>query len=403
MTEASFIADRLNRISPSRTTAMRTLSQGLKAQGKDVLAISSGEPDFDTPRHIKDAAIAAIEAGETRYTDVAGTLALRRAVAEKFRRDSGLEYAPEEIIVATGGKQVIYDAIIATINPGDEAIIPTPAWVSYPDMVGMADGKPVLLPCGPNQGFKLTPEQLEAAITPRTKWLILNSPCNPSGAVYSAAELRALGEVLLRHPQVWVFSDDIYEKLIYDGREFATMAQAEPRLRDRCVTMNGCSKAYAMTGWRIGFGAAPRTLVKAMDKLQGQSTSNTCSIAQAAAIAALTGTQEPTETMRAAYERRRDAVVSLLDSTPGLRCHSPEGAFYAFPDMTACLDRTTRGGRRIGNDEDFVLALLEEEGVATVQGQAFMFPGHFRISFATSDENLAEACRRIRRFCEGMR
>lgn len=403
MSEHPAVAERLKRIQPSQTTQMRQRAQALKAEGKDVLAISSGEPDFDTPRHIRDAAIAAIERGETRYTDIAGTLALRRAVAEKFRRDNGLDYKPEEIIVSTGGKQVIYDAMVATLNAGDEVIIPTPCWVSYPDIVGLADGTPVLLPCGPNQQFKLTPAQLEAAITPRTKWLVVNTPSNPTGATYGAAELAALAEVLLRHPQVLILTDDIYEKLIFDDRRFATFAQVEPRLKERTVTVNGCSKAYAMTGWRIGFAGAPRGLIRAMDKLQGQSTSNTCSIAQAAAIAALTGPQEETERMRAAYQRRRDMVVGMLNATPGLRCHLPEGAFYAFPDMTACIGRTTAGGTRIGGDLDFVLALLSEAGVATVHGEAFMFPGHFRISFAAADESLKEACERIRRFCEALR
>ncbi|MBU8544201.1 MULTISPECIES: pyridoxal phosphate-dependent aminotransferase [Roseomonadaceae] len=396
------IADRLNRISPSQTTAMRQRSQALKAEGKDVLAISSGEPDFDTPQHIKDAAIAAIQGNQTRYTDIAGTKALREAVARKFKRDSGLDYTAEEILVGTGGKQVIYDAMIATVNAGDEVIIPTPCWVSYPDIVGLAEGTPVLLPCGPNQGFKLLPEQLEAAITPKTKWLIVNTPSNPTGATYSAAELRGLCDVLLRHPQVHVLTDDIYEKLIYDGREFATFAQVEPKLRDRTVTMNGCSKAYAMTGWRIGFGGAPRHIIKAMDKLQGQSTSNTCSIAQAAAIAALDGPQAPTEAMRQVYEARRNRIVAALDATPHLRCHLPEGAFYAFPDLTDCIGRTTAGGTKITSDWDFVLALLSEAGVATVHGSAFLFPGHFRLSFAAADTLLDEACRRIRTFCEGL-
>jgi aspartate aminotransferase len=403
MSDHPAVAERLKRIQPSQTTAMRQRAQALKAEGKDVLAISSGEPDFDTPRHIRDAAIAAIERGETRYTDISGTLALRRAVAEKFRRDNGLDYAPEEIIVSTGGKQVIYDAMVATLNAGDEVIIPTPCWVSYPDIVGLADGRPVLLPCGPNQQFKLTPAQLEAAITPRTKWLVVNTPSNPTGATNSAEELAGLAEVLLRHPQVLVLTDDIYEKLIFDGRRFATFAQVEPALKERTVTMNGCSKAYAMTGWRIGFAGAPRGLIRAMDKLQGQSTSNTCSIAQAAAIAALTGPQEETERMRLAYQRRRDMVVEMLNATPGLRCHLPEGAFYAFPDMNGCLGRTTAGGTRIESDLDFVFALLSEAGVATVHGGAFMFPGHFRISFAAADEALKDACQRIRRFCEGLR
>jgi aspartate aminotransferase len=399
----TLIADRLNRISPSLTIAMTTKARALKAAGKDVIGLSSGEPDFDTPPNVKAAAIRAIERGETKYTDVAGTPELRKAVCQKFQRDHGIEYRPEEVIVATGGKQVIFDALLATINPGDEAIIPAPCWVSYPDIVALAEGKPVIVSCGPNQGFKLRAEQLEAAITPRTKWFILNNPCNPTGAAYSAEELRPLCDVLLRHPHVWVFTDDIYEKLVYDGFRPATIVEVEPRLKDRTITMNGCSKAYAMTGWRIGFAGGPVELIKAMDKLQSQSTSSTCSISQAAAVEALTGPQESIETMRQAFQRRRDLVVGMLNEAPGLRCHTPEGAFYVFPDMRGCLGKTTAGGRKIGNDEDFVLALLEEEGVACVHGAAFMFPGHFRISYATSDASLKEACTRIQRFCRGMR
>jgi aspartate aminotransferase len=399
----NLIADRLERISPSLTIAMTTKARALKAAGKDIIGLSSGEPDFDTPRNVKDAAIAAIERGETKYTDVAGTPALRQAVCQKFERDSGIDYKPEEIIVATGGKQVIFDALLATINPGDEAIIPAPCWVSYPDIVELAEGKPVIVPCGPNQGFKLRAEQLEAAITPKTKWFILNNPCNPTGAAYSAEELRPLCDVLLRHPHVWIFTDDIYEKLAYDGFRPATIVQVEPRLKDRTVTMNGCSKAYAMTGWRLGFAGAPVQLIKAMDKLQSQSTSNTSSISQAAAVEALTGQQDSIEEMRKVYQRRRDMVVAMINEAPGLRCHTPEGAFYVYPDLRGCLGKTTAGGRKIATDEDFVTALLEEEGVACVHGGAFMYPGHFRISYATSDAALKEACTRIQRFCRGLR
>ncbi|MBW6400905.1 pyridoxal phosphate-dependent aminotransferase [Roseomonas sp. HJA6] len=399
----NLIADRLNRISPSLTIAMTTKARALKAAGKDVIGLSSGEPDFDTPQNVKDAAIAAIQRGETKYTDVAGTMALRKAVCEKFARDSGLDYKPEEIIVSTGGKQVIFDALLATINPGDEAIIPAPCWVSYPDIVELAEGKPVIVQCGQNNGFKMTAEDLEAAITPKTKWLILNNPCNPTGAAYNAEEMKKLTDVLMKHPNVWVFTDDIYEKLVYDGFKPATILEVEPRLRDRTVTMNGCSKAYAMTGWRIGFAGAPVALIKAMDKLQGQSTSGTSSISQAAAVEALAGPQESIEAMRQVYERRRNMVVDMLNAAPGIRCHKPEGAFYVFPDIHGCIGKTTAGGKKIETDEDFTIALLEEAGVATVHGAAFLSPGHFRISYATSDEALKEACTRIQAFCAGMK
>jgi aspartate aminotransferase len=397
------VADRLDRISPSLTIAMTAKARALKAAGRDVIGLSAGEPDFDTPRNIKDAAIAAIERGETKYTDVAGTLELRRAVCARFKADHGVDFAPEEILVATGGKQVIFDALLATIGPGDEAIIPAPCWVSYPDIVELAEGKPVIVPCGENQGFKMRPEQLEAAITPRTKWLILNNPSNPTGAAYDAAEMKALTEVLLRHPDVWVFTDDIYNKLTYGGFRPATVLEVEPRLRSRTVTMNGCSKAYAMTGWRIGYAAAPAHLIKAMDKLQSQSTSNTSSISQAAAVEALSGPQDSIDVMRDAYQRRRDLVVEMLNAAPGIRCHKPEGAFYVFPSMQGCVGKTSAGGARIETDEEFCNALLDEAGVACVHGTAFMFPGHFRISYATSDAVLTEACGRIQRFCAGLR
>ncbi|MCW3475654.1 pyridoxal phosphate-dependent aminotransferase [Limobrevibacterium gyesilva] len=395
-------AERLDRISPSQTIAISTKARALKATGRDVISLSAGEPDFDTPQNVKDAAIRAIQAGETKYTDVAGTLALRKAVAEKFKRDSGLDYKPEEIIVSTGGKQVIFNAMIATMNKGDEAIIPTPCWVSYPDIVSLADGTPVFVPCGQNNGFKLRAEDLEAAITPKTKWFFLNNPCNPTGAAYSKDELRAICDVLLKHPDVWIFTDDIYEKLAYDGFKPATIVEVEPRLKDRTLTMNGCSKAYAMTGWRIGFAGGPLPLIKALDKLQSQSTSNTSSISQAAAVEGLTGPQEFIGEMVEVYRQRRNMVVDMLNKAPGLTCHRPEGAFYVFPSVHGCIGKTSRGGARITDDESFVIALLEEEGVAAVHGAAFMYPGHFRISYATDTESLREACTRIQRFCEGL-
>jgi aspartate aminotransferase len=398
----SLIADRLNRISPSQTIAISSKARALKAAGRDIISLGAGEPDFDTPDHIKQAAIAAIQAGETKYTDVAGTPALRRAVAAKFKRDSGIDYKPEEVIVSTGGKQVIYNAMVATVNPGDEVIIPSPCWVSYPDIVALAEGTPVIVPCGQNNGFKLRAEDLEAAITPRTKWFLLNSPNNPTGAAYSAAELRPICDVLLRHPNIWVFTDDIYEKLTYDGFQPATIVQVEPRLRDRTVTMNGCSKAHAMTGWRIGFAGAPVALIKAMDKLQSQSTSNPSSVSQAAAVAALEGPQDGVAAMAEVYRARRDLVVDALNAIPGLSCARPEGAFYVFPGMHGCIGKTSPAGARITDDEAFVTALLEETGVAAVHGAAFMYPGHFRISYATDTDSLRQACARIATFCRSL-
>jgi aspartate aminotransferase len=398
----SLTAQRLDRISPSQTIAITQKARALAAEGRDIISLSAGEPDFDTPENIKRAAIAAIERGETKYTDVAGTKALREAVCLKFRRDNGIDYAPDEVMVSTGGKQVIFNAMLATLDPGDEVIIPTPCWVSYPDIVSLADGKPVFVPCPQNNGFKLRAEDLEAAITPKTKWFMLNNPCNPTGAAYASEDLKALTDVLLRHPQVMVFTDDIYEHLAYDGFKSATVVQVEPRLKDRTLTMNGCSKGYAMTGWRIGFCGGPKALIRAMDKLQSQSTSNTSSVSQAAAVEALTGPQESIKAMVEVYKSRRDLVVEALNACPGLVCRAPEGAFYVFAGVHGCLGKTSSGGRRIETDEDFVTALLEEEGVAAVHGTAFVSPGHMRISYATDTESLREACARIRRFCEGL-
>jgi aspartate aminotransferase len=398
----TLIADRLNRINPSPTMAITAKARALKAAGADIISLSAGEPDFDTPEHIKAAAIAAITAGDTKYTDVAGTMALRRAVAAKFLRDSGISYAPEEIIVGTGGKQVIFNAMLATVQAGDEVIIPTPCWVSYPDIVTMAEGTPVFVSCSQNSGFKLRAEDLVAAITEKTKWVFLNSPNNPTGAAYSAEDLRPICDVLLDHPNVWIFTDDIYEKLVYDGFKPATIAQVEPRLRDRTVTMNGCSKAYAMTGWRIGFCGAPLALIKAMDKLQGQSTSNPSSISQAAAVAALNGPEDGLHEMVRVYKERRDLAVSMLSAAPGITCGTPEGAFYVFPSVHGCIGKTTKKGVTIETDEDFVLALLDETGVAAVHGSAFIYPGHFRISYATSTDLLREACTRIQDFCASL-
>ena len=399
----SLIAARLATISPSQTIAISTKARALKAAGRDIISLSAGEPDFDTPDNVKQAAMRAIAEGQTKYTDVSGAPALRRAVAERFRLDSGLDYRPEEIIVCTGGKQVIYNAMMATLDPGSEVVIPSPCWVSYPDIVALAGGTPVIVPCGPNAGFKLRAEELAAAITPRTKWFFLNSPNNPTGAAYSAAELRRLCDVLLDHPDVWILTDDIYDKLVYDGFEAATIVQVEPRLRERTVTMNGCSKAYAMTGWRIGFAGAPAALVKAMDTVQSQSTSNASSISQAAALEALTGPQDFIQVMVAAYQERRDLVVDMLNQAPGIACHKPEGAFYVYPSMQGCIGKTSAAGAAISDDESFVVALLEEQGVAAVHGTAFVFPGHFRVSYATDTASLREACARIQRFCAALR
>ena len=399
----SLTSERLDRIQPSLTIAISTVARKMIADGKNVISLSQGEPDFDTPRNIKDAAIRAIEAGLTKYTDVSGTPALRKAAADKLRRDSGLDYKPEEVIVSTGAKQVLFNAMLATIGAGDEVIIPSPCWVTYPDIVTLADATPVLVPCPQNNGFKLRAEDLEAAITPKTRWFMINNPCNPTGAAYTAEELRPICDVLLRHPHVWVLTDDIYDSLVYDGFKVATIVAVEPRLKDRTLTVHGVSKSYAMTGWRIGVAGGPVALIKAMDKLQSQSTSNPNSIAQAAAIEAFTGPQDTIEAMRRVFEERRDLVVSMLNQAKGVNCSKPDGAFYVYPAIHGCIGKTSKGGKLIKDDEAFVLALLDEEGVATVHGAAFCYPGYIRISYASSNADLIEAMTRIQRFCEGLR
>ena len=398
----SLTAERLDRIQPSQTIAISTVARRMIAEGKNVISLSQGEPDFDTPRNIKDAAIRAMERGETKYTDVSGTPALRKAVALKFARDSGIEYKPEEVIVSTGAKQVLFNAMLGTLNLGDEVIIPSPCWVSYPDIVTLADGKPVLVPCGQNNGFKLRAEDLEAAITPKTRWFMLNNPCNPTGAAYSAEDLKPICEVLMRHPHVWALTDDIYDSLVYGGFKPGTIVSVEPRLKDRTLTVHGVSKSYAMTGWRIGFAGGPVALIKAMDKLQSQSTSNPNSIAQAAAIEALTGQQESVEEMRKVFEQRRDLVVEMLNQAPGVICSNPDGAFYVYPSVNGCIGKTSKSGVLIQDDEAFALTLLAEEGVATVHGAAFCFPGYIRVSYANATDELREACTRIQRFCQGL-
>lgn len=396
------IAQRLSRIKPSPTIAVTQKARELKAAGRDVIGLGAGEPDFDTPDNIKQAAIAAIERGETKYTAVDGTPDLKAAIVEKFKRDNGLDYGPEQITVGTGGKQVLYNALMATLDPGDEVVIPAPFWVSYPDMVLLAEGEPVAVPCAQNNGFKLRAEDLESAITPKTKWLILNSPSNPTGAAYSHDEMKAVTEVLKAHPQVWVMTDDMYEHLVYDDFAFVTPAQVEPELYDRTLTVNGVSKAYAMTGWRIGYAGGPAALIKAMSKMQSQSTSNPSSISQAAAVEALSGPQDYIAERNAIFKERRDMVVELLNTCPGLQCHKPEGAFYVYPSCAGTIGKKTPDGTAIKSDTDFVTYLLEAEGVAAVQGEAFGFSPYFRISYATTTEALREACARIKRACEAL-
>ena len=399
----AFLADSLARVKPSATIAVTNKARELKAAGRDVIGLGAGEPDFDTPDNIKQAAIKAIMDGKTKYTAVDGLPELKQAIADKFARENGLAYKTSEITVGTGGKQVLYNALMATLNPGDEVLVPAPYWVSYPDMVLLGGGTPVPVMTTIENGFKVTPEALEAAITPKTKWLIFNSPSNPSGAAYSRAELEAIAKVLMRHPHVWVMTDDMYEHLVYDDFEFTTIAQVEPGLKDRTLTVNGVSKAYSMTGWRIGYAGGPTDLIKAMAKIQSQSTSNPCSISQWAAVEALNGTQDFIPKNAEIFKARRDLVVSMLNQAQGLNCPMPEGAFYVYPSCAGLIGKTSASGTKIGTDEDFVTALLEDEGVAVVQGSAFGLGPNFRISYATSTEALEEACTRIQRFCGNMR
>ena len=390
-------AKRLSLIKPSPTMAITAMAAEMKAAGRDVIGLGAGEPDFDTPESVKAAGIEAIRAGETKYTRVDGLPALKEAVCRKFKRENGLDYAPEQISVGSGAKHVLYNALMAGVDAGDEVIVPAPYWVSYPDMVRLAEGEPVIVPARAEDGFKLRPEALAAAITPRTRWLVFNSPSNPTGAAYSRDEIAGLARVLLDHPQVGVLADDIYEHLVYDDFAFHSIAAVEPGLFERTITINGVSKAYAMTGWRIGFAGGPATLIKGMAKVQSQSTSNPVSISQHAAIAALDGPQDSIPERRAVFQERRDLVVGMLNEAAGIECATPEGAFYVYPSCAGMIGRTTPEGTRLESDEDVARYLLEAEGVAVVHGAAFGLEPHFRISYATSTEALAEACLRIQR------
>ena len=399
----AFLADALSRVKPSATIAVSQKARELKAKGRDVIGLGAGEPDFDTPDNIKKAAIDAINRGETKYTPVSGIPELREAISKKFKRENNLDYTAAQTIVGTGGKQILFNAFMATMNPGDEVVIPAPYWVSYPEMVSICGGTPVFVEATQANNFKLTAEDLDKAITDKTKWFIFNSPSNPSGAAYSHAELKALTDVLLKHPHVWVLTDDMYEHLTYGDFKFATPVEVEPKLYDRTLTMNGVSKAYAMTGWRIGYAAGPLSLIKAMDMIQGQQTSGACSIAQWAAVEALNGTQDFIPKNREIFEGRRDLVVSMLNQASGIECPSPEGAFYVYPSCKGLIGKKTPAGKVIETDEDFVSELLEAEGVAVVHGSAFGLGPNFRISYATSEALLEDACARIQRFCASLK
>jgi aspartate aminotransferase len=399
----SLISSALNRISPSPTLAMTSRVLELTAKGVDVIGLSAGEPDFPTPDHVKQAAIDAINANQTKYTNVDGTAALKAAIAAKFKRDNGLTYEASQISVNVGGKHTLFNALVATVEAGDEVIIPAPYWVSYPDIVQYAGGTPVFIRAGADQLYKITPEQVEAAITPQTKWILLNSPSNPSGAAYSADELKAIAEVLRRHPHVWIMADDMYEHIVYDGFKFATIAEVAPDLYERTLTINGCSKAYSMTGWRIGFAGGPTPIIKAMAKLQSQSTSNPCSIAQAAAVAALNGSQEHLKDRNIAFQKRRDLVVSMLNQVNGIHCPRPEGAFYVYPDVSGLIGKATPAGKTIETDADLIDYFLDDARVAAVHGGAFGLEPAFRVSYATSEEILTKACERIQAAAAALR
>lgn len=398
-----FLSEALGRVAPSATVAISQKARVMAAEGKDIIALSAGEPDFDTPEHVREAAKRAMDEGKTRYTNVDGIAELKEAVAAKFRRDNGLDVTAADCFVGSGGKQIIFNALMATLNPGDEVVVPVPYWVSYPEIVRLCGAEPVFAVADASTGFKLTPEALEAAISEKTKWLILNTPSNPTGAAYSAGELKGLAKVLMRHPHVHILTDDIYEVLVYDGKTFATIAQVEPELQARTLTMNGVSKSHAMTGWRIGYCTGPRPLLAAMVKLQSQSTTNASSISQWAAVEALNGPQAFLAEWREVFQTRRDLVVAGLNANTGLDCLTPEGAFYVFPSCQRLLGKTSAGGTKLVTDEDFVMALLEETGVALVHGAAFGLPGHFRLSYAASNAELEEAVRRIQGFCAGIR
>ena len=399
----NFIADRLKRIKPSMTVGINVKANALRAEGKDVLVLAAGEPDFDTPLNIRKAAVTAMEEGQTRYVPGKGTPLLQKAIQSKFLKDNNLNYDLDEIIVGVGGKHIIYNAMMATINPEDEVIIPAPFWVSYPDIVLLAEGKPIIVPCPEDQNFKLTADQLEKSINNKTKWLMLNSPSNPTGSLYSKQELQRLADVLLRYPQVLIMSDDIYEKVIYDDLEFSTIASVEPKLKDRCLTLNGVSKSYCMTGWRLGYCGAPKEIIAAMNKIQSQSTTSTSSISMAASVEALNGSQDFIDKHNQAFVRRRDLVVNLLNQIDGLSCLTPQGAFYVYPSCAGVIGKQTPEGQKISNDEDFMSYLLESEGIAGVHGAAFGLSPYFRLSYATSDEILKDACARIKRACDQLK